>query len=64
METETQQPKEFTVGDIVVLKSGGPRMTLFKIEADACECVWFRDFAGGEYVSHIFLKAALCFPAA
>jgi len=38
---------DFKVGDVVVLKSGGPKMTISKIEpsnsndAETVKCVWF-----------------------
>ena len=31
----------FKVGDVVVLKSGGPRMTVEEIEGQEVQCVWF-----------------------
>jgi uncharacterized protein YodC (DUF2158 family) len=38
--------KEFEIGDVVQLKSGGPRMTVTKAEREAAHggtitCVWF-----------------------
>lgn len=32
---------DFTVNDVVQLKSGGPPMTVEKIEGDRVFCVWF-----------------------
>lgn len=34
---------KFSVGDVVVLKSGGPRMTVESIDAESSKahCVWF-----------------------
>lgn len=32
--------KNLKVGDVVVLKSGGPAMTIKSIEADNATCVW------------------------
>lgn len=29
------------VGDVVMLKSGGPNMVIASIIADECGCVWF-----------------------
>ena len=32
----------FSVGSLVVLKSGGPTMTVNKMyQDDSCECIWF-----------------------
>jgi uncharacterized protein YodC (DUF2158 family) len=31
----------FNVGDVVVLKSGGPKMTVDKISGNEVQCVWF-----------------------
>jgi len=31
---------DFAVGDVVVLKSGGPRMTIAALEDDEAVCVW------------------------
>lgn len=36
----------FTKGDLAVLKSGGPRMTVRRVEADFITCSWF-DTKGG-----------------
>ncbi|NMH66931.1 YodC family protein [Shewanella salipaludis] len=33
----------FKVGDVVVLKSGGPRMTVVEIDELDCFCQWFDD---------------------
>lgn len=32
---------EFSVGDVVRLKSGGPQMTVDRVEGDAVVCLWF-----------------------
>jgi uncharacterized protein YodC (DUF2158 family) len=34
---------ELQIGDVVKLKSGGPWMTVEKIEGDAVSCIWFPD---------------------
>lgn len=31
----------FEVGDVAQLKSGGPQMTVYRVEADDVACVWF-----------------------
>ena len=31
------------VGNVVVLKSGGPKMTIESIEDDCAECTWFNE---------------------
>lgn len=36
------------VGDIVVLKSGGPRMTVVAEEGNSIRCVWFNNDNGLE----------------
>ncbi|MGB0658896.1 MAG: DUF2158 domain-containing protein [Mangrovicoccus sp.] len=38
----------FETGDVVVLKSGGPHMTVKKVEDDAVRCVWFLNFGGSD----------------
>jgi uncharacterized protein YodC (DUF2158 family) len=35
--------EEIKAGDIVVLKSGGPEMTVKKIIDDKAECSWFEE---------------------
>jgi uncharacterized protein YodC (DUF2158 family) len=43
---------EFSAGDLVQLKSGGPKMTVKKIgrdgmtKADTVWCIWFQDVKG------------------
>ena len=34
---------EFKNGDVVVLKSGGPAMTIEEIKDNKCKCQWFKD---------------------
>jgi uncharacterized protein YodC (DUF2158 family) len=39
---------EFNKGDVVILKSGGPLMTIHSIEGDGrIYCVWFQSSSGG-----------------
>ena len=52
--------KELNVGDVVLLRSGGPAMTVIKtegIDEKYVECQWF----GGNGKSHkeVFVRAAL-----
>jgi len=37
----------FTKGDMAILKSGGPRMTVRRVEADMITCTWFETKPGG-----------------
>lgn len=32
---------QFKVGDVVQLKSGGPRMTVSEVDSDGVTCSWF-----------------------
>lgn len=33
---------EFKVGDVVQLKSGGPKMTIMQVyDEEMCQCTWF-----------------------
>ncbi len=54
---------KFKVGDIVQLKSGGPKMTCTDVHSaylkGEVECKWF---AGGKQQSGYFPKDALTFP--
>ena len=34
---------KFKIGDVVVLKSGGPQMVIVSIESDGYNCLWFDD---------------------
>ncbi len=35
--------RNFSVGDIVQLKSGGPIMTVETVDEESLNCVWFTD---------------------
>ena len=37
------QEEQFKPGDIVILKSGGPRMTIATVEERSALCEWFSD---------------------
>lgn len=38
----TDTPNPFKEGDVLRLKSGGPKMTVLKVDADGCvSCKWF-----------------------
>lgn len=43
-------------GDIVALRSGGPRMTVVTVEDDEVECAWF---VGGDLVTKTIPIGAL-----
>jgi uncharacterized protein YodC (DUF2158 family) len=34
-------PTQFQPGEVVQLKSGGPKMTIQKKESDGWQCIWF-----------------------
>ena len=44
------------VGDVVTLKSGGPRMTVVSIDDERCACIWF---SGEELRKETFPRNAL-----
>jgi len=46
----------FAVNEVVELNSGGPPMTVEKIEGDRVTCVWFE---GKKVHSHIFAAGTL-----
>ncbi len=50
---------EWNVGDEVVLKSGGPVMTVRKIHSDGVDCEWFD---GEELKGHGFVFDQLMIP--
>ncbi len=33
--------RNFSIGDVVCVKSGGPKLTIVHIESGTCECIWF-----------------------
>lgn len=47
----------FKSGDLVVLKSGGPTMTVILVEGDKLNCGWFGP--GGEYHWSTFVDDSL-----
>ncbi len=52
---------ELQIGDVVKLKSGGPWMTVYKIEGDAISCIWFpndNDAVSRSFHKDILLKEA------
>jgi uncharacterized protein YodC (DUF2158 family) len=42
---------QFKAGDVVVLKSGGPKMTVMEVRSDGLLCRWF---AGNESKIDVF----------
>lgn len=48
---------ELQIGDVVKLKSGGPWMTVYKIEGDDVSCIWFPN--DNDAVSRSFNKNVL-----
>ena len=48
--------EKFEVGDVVQLKSGGPKMTVYNIVKDAVWCRWFE---GKKKRSGVFVAAEL-----
>jgi len=51
----------FKPGDVVRLKSGGPLMTVVKVDAEHCYCHWFPR-ADADVRSHTFLAVTLRAP--
>jgi uncharacterized protein YodC (DUF2158 family) len=50
---------EFTVGDVVILKSGGPLMTVAWASAEQVSCMWFNTDTATEPTIAQFLPAVL-----
>lgn len=46
------------VGDVVRLKSGGPRMTIASIEMVFARCVWFPDHYGEGHLQELLIRLA------
>lgn len=42
----------FDPGDVVSLKSTGPRMTVISVEDDTCHCAWFDEYTSGGHEFH------------
>lgn len=49
-------PNTFVAGDLVTLKSGGPKMTVESVSGDDVNCVWFY---GSQYTRDTFPWEAL-----
>jgi uncharacterized protein YodC (DUF2158 family) len=47
---------EFKIGDVVQLKSGGPKMTVTKVSAEGYLCRWFQQ---DHFTGHKFIGATL-----
>lgn len=52
--------EDFKVGDVVVLKSGGPNMTVTNSEGDKVEVRWFHSLDNNLQMPGYFPKEALC----
>lgn len=54
-------PSPFKVGDVVMLKSGGPLMTISQIAADGNgrPCVWCDWFDGNKTANAVFPQESL-----
>lgn len=51
-------PVVFDIGDVVTLKSGGPKMTVSEINGNEVTCTWF-DAATTELKTHVFKARTL-----
>ncbi|WP_081666725.1 YodC family protein [Laribacter hongkongensis] len=49
----------FKVGDVVRLKSGGPRMTIQRQDREGWLCVWFTSYEADKASYHSFPTEAL-----
>ena len=49
--------EDFKVGDVVQLKSGGPKMTVNRVDGDEISCEWFE--GRQEPHGHVFKKEVL-----
>lgn len=54
---QSKMKTEYTAGDVVQLKAGGPPMTINKIGPTEIECVWFD---GNKLKRHGFKSTMLC----
>lgn len=53
-------PPAFQKGDVVTLRSGGPKMTVVAVYAEGvAKCAWFRGPCGDELAAEMFTMAAL-----
>ena len=48
--------KEFKIGDVVQLISGGPKMTVNKLTSEGIETLWF---VGDDLLNRLFSKDSL-----
>ncbi|MBW7867895.1 MAG: DUF2158 domain-containing protein [Brumimicrobium sp.] len=48
----------FKVGNVVVLKSGGPSMTIESIDGEVVDCVWFsnKELKRATFMSHSLMN--------
>jgi uncharacterized protein YodC (DUF2158 family) len=55
-----EEVKKLNPGDVVMLASGGPHMTVIKLEKDIIKCIWYIDncskYEEGSFYSNLLVK--------